>query len=169
MKTLVLVSYCLEILALSVWIGALVGIIAAVIPAVFNTTGMEVGGRLLTRAFQGYDRLVLISVVVIMVGMLTRVMASKIGRSARTWREEVTPAEILLLTAMIVIAAYLMFSLNPQIVGLQERAFMATDQALRQMAYKDFFFSHYLARTLYLINLGLAITILCVKVRKWVR
>jgi uncharacterized protein DUF4149 len=169
MKTLVLVACCLEILALSVWIGALVGIMAAVIPAVFNTTGMEVGGRLLTRAFQGYDRLVLISVVVIMVGMLTRVMVSKIGMTAVSWREQVTRVEILLLTAMVVIAGYLTFSLNPHIVGLQERAFMAKDQALKQMAYQDFFFGHYLARALYLINLGLAIITLCVKVRKWVR
>jgi len=111
----------------------------------------------------------LISVVVIMVGMLTRVVASKIGLSASRWREQVTRTEILLLTAMVVIAGYLTFSLNPQIVSLQERAFMAKDQALRQIAYRDFFFGHDLARVLYLINLGLAITTLCVKVRKWVR
>ena len=49
-----------ELLALAVWIGGLLVLVAAVIPAVFNTFGgQDTGGFFLTRAFDGYNRLVL--------------------------------------------------------------------------------------------------------------
>src|SRR3982750_1389904 len=55
----VIVCYTAELLALAIWIGGLVVIVAAVIPAVFNSFAMEPGGRFLTRVFNGYNRLVL--------------------------------------------------------------------------------------------------------------
>ena len=63
-------------LALVVWVGGLVSIIAAVIPAVFNTISMETGGRMLTRMFQGYDRLALVSAGLIVAGTLVRIYGS---------------------------------------------------------------------------------------------
>jgi putative copper export protein len=167
MKKVLSVAQSLELLALSVWVGGLIVIIAAVIPAVFNTASMEVGGRIMTRTFQGYDRLVMISVIVMVLGMLARVTVSRNVRPAASWREQVSLTELILFTIMIVIAAYLMFAWNPQMARLQERAFSAPDPMVRHMAYEDFFLGHYIARALYMINLGLAITTLCLRVRRW--
>src|SRR5437773_11337689 len=90
MKKVVLVAQCVELLALSAWVGGLLILIAAVIPAVFNTIGMESGGRMLTRVFQGYDRIVLVSAGLIVMGTLTRV------RAARQWRTQIGRAEFIL-------------------------------------------------------------------------
>jgi len=57
---------------------------------------------------------------------------------------------------------------QPATVRLQELAFSAPEAAKRA-AYDEFFVYHRVARALYIINLGLGITLLCVKVRKWVR
>ena len=47
----------LEWLALGVWVGGLLVLIGAVIPAVFNTFGgQDSGGLFLTRVFEGYHR-----------------------------------------------------------------------------------------------------------------
>ena len=49
----------LEWLALGVWVGGLLVLIGAVIPAVFNTFGgQDSGGLFLTRAFEGFHRFV---------------------------------------------------------------------------------------------------------------
>ena len=47
----------LELLGLMVWIGGLAVLLTTVIPAVFNTLGMETGGRFLRRVFDGYNTL----------------------------------------------------------------------------------------------------------------
>lgn len=50
----------LEWLGLGVWVGGLLVLIGAVIPAVFNTFGgQDLGGLFLTRAFEGYHRFVI--------------------------------------------------------------------------------------------------------------
>jgi hypothetical protein len=50
----------LEWLALGVWVGGLLVLIGAIIPAVFNTFGgQDLGGLFLTRAFEGYHRFVI--------------------------------------------------------------------------------------------------------------
>jgi len=151
-----------EVLALAVWVGGLVSIIAAVIPAVFNTIGMETGGRMLTRMFQGYDRLALVAAGFILVGTLVRVYA------AGPWQQQIGTAELALLATMVVIATVLACWLNPETVRLQELAFSAKEEAKRT-AYDEFFVYHRVARALYIINLGLGITLLCVKVKKWAR
>jgi ABC-type spermidine/putrescine transport system permease subunit II len=151
-----------EALALAVWVGGLASIIAAVIPAVFTTIGMETGGRMLTRMFQGYDRLVLVSAGLIVAGTLVRVFVSG------PWREQIGMIELALLATMIVFAMTLTFWLTPETTRLQELAFSAKEGAKRA-AYDEFFVYHRVARALYILNLGLGIALLCVKVRKWVR
>jgi ABC-type spermidine/putrescine transport system permease subunit II len=151
-----------EALALAVWVGGLASIIAAVIPAVFTTIGMETGGRMLTRTFQGYDRLVLVSAGLIVAGTLVRVFVSG------PWREQIGMIELALLATMIVFAMTLTFWLTPETTRLQELAFSAKEGAKRA-AYDEFFVYHRVARALYILNLGLGIALLCVKVRKWVR
>lgn len=152
----------MEALALAVWVGGLASIIAAVIPAVFTTIGMETGGRMLTRTFQGYDRLVLVSAGLIVAGTLVRVFVSG------PWREQIGMIELALLATMIVFAMTLTFWLTPETTRLQELAFSAKEGAKRA-AYDEFFVYHRVARALYILNLGLGIAVLCVKVRKWVR
>ncbi|MEK6695505.1 MAG: DUF4149 domain-containing protein [Nitrospirota bacterium] len=153
----------MEILALAVWVGGLVSIIAAVIPAVFNTISMETGGRMLTRMFQGYDRLALVSAGLIAAGTLVRIYGS-----TGNWREQIGMAELALLATMVVIVATLVFWLTPETARLQEIVFGAKDDAKR-IAYDNFFAYHRVARALYITNLGLGITLLCVKVKKWAR
>jgi uncharacterized membrane protein YkgB len=150
-------------LALAVWVGGLVSIIAAVIPAVFNTISMETGGRMLTRMFQGYDRLALVSAGLIVTGTLVRIYVS-----TGTWREQIGMAELALLATMAVIVTTLVFGLTPETARLQEIVFAAKDDAKR-IAYDNFFVYHRVARALYITNLGLGITVLCVKVKQWAR
>ena len=150
----------MEVLALTVWVGGLVSIIGAVIPAVFNTIGMEAGGRMLSRTFQGYDRLVLVAWGMSVVAMAVRSLAAG---------DRVAPSEGVLLGVMVAVAAALAFYLNPDVVRLQELAFTAKDELAKKAAYDEFFTYHRVARALYIINLGLGIVLLCVKVRKWVR
>ena len=155
-------------LALAVWVGGLVSIIAAVIPAVFNTIGMEQSGRFLTRTFQGYDRLVLTSAGLLLLAMQVRVWGVYTSGGSGFWREQVSMTELVLLMPMIAIASALIFWLTPETVRLQELAFSAPE-ASKRAAYDTFFIYHRVARALYIINLGLGIALLCVKVRKWVR
>ena len=69
-----------ELLALAVWIGGLLVLVAAVIPAVFNTFGgQDTGGFFLTRAFDGYNRLVLGSAAILTSGVLWRGRAGPPG------------------------------------------------------------------------------------------
>ncbi len=50
----------LEWVALAVWVGGMVVLSGAVIPAVFNTFGgQDSGGMFLTRAFESYHRFVI--------------------------------------------------------------------------------------------------------------
>jgi len=168
MKKVLLVAQCVELLALSAWVGGLLIIIAAVIPAVFNTIGMESGGmesggRMLTRVFQGYDRIVLFSAGLIVMGTLTRV------RATRQWRTQIGNAELILFGTMLAVAVYLALVWNPHMMILQEKALGAQDPVVKQKAYQDFFLGHQIARTLYLLNFGLGIVFMCVKVRKWSR
>lgn len=137
-------------------------IVAAVIPAVFNSFGMEPGGRFLTRVFEGYNRLVLISAGTLMIGAVTRTMISRrpefpqIGLSRIEWGVSVT---------MISLAALIIFVLEPSSVRLQEHAFAIKDEAGRKAAYESFFKSHTVVRALYVVNLGLAIALIPIKLR----
>jgi len=137
-------------------------IMAAVIPAVFNSMSMEAGGRMLTRTFQGYDRLVLISAGVLMVGLIARSQLS-------TERGTGIGTDALLFTIMLSIAIFLALYLNPEIVRLQEASFASEGEAAKRSAYAAFFRLHKIARALYLLNFSLGIAAICVKVRIWSR
>ena len=155
--------HCVEALALAVWVGGLVSIVAAVIPAIFNTIGMEAGGRMLTKMFQGYDRLALAAAGLLVAGTLVRIYGA-----AGNWREQIGMTELALLATMVVFVTVLVFWLTPETTRLQEIAFGARDDA-RRIAYDNFFAYHRVARALYIINLGLGIALLCVKAKTWAR
>ena len=70
---------------------------------------------------------------------------------------------------MMMVAVGLTFYLNPEVVRLQELAFATRETDAKKTAYDAFFHYHWIARILYLINLGLGMTLLCMKVQKWVR
>lgn len=158
----IIVCYTLELLALSIWIGGLVIIVAAVIPAVFNSFGMEPGGRFLTRVFEGYNRFVLVSAGMLIIGAVSRTMLS---REAATIHVELSRIEVTVAITMIVLAVVLIFVLEPSSVRLQEHAFAIKDEAERKAAYESFFKSHTIVRALYVVNLGLAVTLIPIKVR----
>ena len=155
-----LAGHVAEWLGLSIWIGGLLVIVAAVIPAVFNSFGMEPGGRFLTRVFDGYNRLVCAAIGLLIAGGGVRVWLSGSAAESRPGR-----TEMLLLLAMIAIAVLVVFILEPESVGLQERAFAAQSEAAKKSAYTDFFRSHMIVRALYLVNLGLAIGLLIAKAK----
>jgi hypothetical protein len=161
MKKLVVVCQCVEVIALAVWVGGLASIIAAVIPAAFNSPiTVEAAGRLLMKTFHGYDRLVLVSASALMLSMLARGVLAKDLISRPEWA---------VAGIMMMVAVGLTFYLNPEVVRLQELAFATRETDAKKAAYDAFFHYHWIARILYLINLGLGMTLLCMKVQKWVR
>lgn len=161
-----IVCRTLELLALSVWVGGLVAIIGAVIPAVFNSFGMEPGGRFLTRVFDGYNRLTTAAIVI---------LAGTTGWQVRQGRLEgghqagmgLGRTEAVLLTLMIGLAALIILVLGPASVTLQEQAFAAQGEAAKKAAYDAFFRTHTVVRALYIVNLGLGIGLLAVKAARW--
>jgi uncharacterized membrane protein len=156
------VCYTLELLALSIWIGGLIMIVAAVIPAVFNSFAMEPGGRFLTRVFEGYNRLVLVSIGMLIVGAVSR---TGLSRSAETSYVGLSRIEWIVAITMITLAVVVIFVLEPSSVRLQEHAFTSKDEAERKAAYASFFKSHTLVRACYVVNLGLAAALIPIKVR----
>ena len=118
---------------------------------------------MLTKTFQGYDRLTLASAGLIVAGTLVRVLGT-----TGPWREQLGAGELALLAPMVAVAGTLALWLTPETAHLQSVAFSATGDAKR-VAYDDFFAYHRVARALYILNLGLGVALLCVKVRKWVR
>lgn len=157
-----LALYTFELLALAVWIGGLVAIIAAVIPAVFNSFGMEPGGRFLTTVFDGYNRLVIGAIVVLLGSSAFRLWASF---SRGLSEAAISKAEATLLTLMMLVAVGIVFVLGPSSVTLQEQAFATKDETARKAAYEAFFRTHMVVRGLYVLNLGLGIALLAVKLK----
>ena len=139
-------------------------IVAAVIPAVFNSFGMEPGGRFLTRVFDGYNRLVLVS-----AGMLTisTVLRTRMSRKPGVMGVALSRAEWAVLVTMIMVAALVIFVLEPSSVRLQEHAFAIKDETGRKTAYEAFFNSHRIVRALYVVNLGLAVALIPIKLKHW--
>lgn len=150
----------MELLALAVWIGGLVVIIGSVIPAVFNSFGMEPGGRFLTRVFDGYNRLV-IGAIVILAGCAA--LRYRMGLQSGAVGGGLGRFEIILLAVMIAIAFLIMLWLGPASVTMQEQAFATKDEAARKAAYSAFFRTHTVVRGLYLLNLCLGIALVAVK------
>ncbi len=154
-----------ELLALAVWIGGLLVLVAAVIPAVFNTFGgQDTGGFFLTRAFDGYNRLVLGSAAILIAGILWRAWLYQKGLA----EEEITRTEWLLLGAMLLTAGVTTFVLHPQAAALQAQAFASKGDEARKAAFEAFFQLHKPVRVLYIVNVGLGIALLTVRVRSWI-
>lgn len=128
-----------ELLALAVWIGGLLVLVAAVIPAVFNTFGgQDTGGFFLTRAFDGYNRLVLGSAAILTSGVLWRAWLVQRGLADG----EITRTEWLLLGAMLLTAGVITFVLHPQAAALQAQAFASKGEEARKAAFEAFFQLH---------------------------
>ena len=156
----------LELLGLMIWIGGLAVLLTTVIPAVFNTLGMETGGRFLRRVFDGYNALTS-GIVVTLIGTAL----------FRFWKQRREPNESLplprsevgLLMALAFVTFLVVVVLGPKAVALQEAAFAAESQEAKKTALEAFFRMHMILRALHLINAGLAVSLLVVKFRHWVR
>jgi len=159
-------AYTVEMVALAVWVGGLVVIIASVIPAVFNSFGMEPGGRFLTRVFDGYNRVVLVAMAAMGGTIAVRVWGQQAGWSSHAMPER---TEAILFGTMVLVATLIIFILGPQAVSLQEDAFGTKDEGARKAAYDAFFRVHMIVRGLYIVNLGLGIGLLTVKLKSFLR
>lgn len=154
-----------ELIGLTIWIGGLAVILTTVIPAVFNTLGMEQGGRFLRRVFDGYNNLT--SGIVILLLAVAGI---------RTWKVRLMPEGIVavsrlewgLLIAIVLVTGTIVLILGPKAIGLQESAFAAETQEAKKIAYDAFFQTHMIVRALHLINVALAISLLVVKFRQWI-
>ena len=152
--------FSLEFLALGVWVGGLIVLVGAVIPAVFNTWGgQESGGFFLTRAFEGYNRLVIAALIVLAAAM-----------GYRQWRREfpvkVSRSEWMLLSAMGGIAGVIILVLHPQAAALQAEAFGLKDEQAKKAAFEAFFRLHKPIRSLYVVNVLLGIWSLVLKAKR---
>ena len=135
-------------------------LVGAVIPAVFNTLGgQESGGMFLTRAFEGYNRLVVVALVM---------LASAMGY--RQWCGEalarVSRSEWILLSAMGGIAGVIILVLHPQAAALQAEAFGLKDEQAKKAAFEAFFRFHKPIRSLYVVNMVLGIWLLVIKTKR---
>ncbi len=155
-----------ELIGLAIWIGGLAVILTTVIPAVFNTLGMEQGGRFLRRVFDGYNNLTT-SIVILLLSTA----------AIRSWKVRQIPENILpvsqwewgLMIALVLVTGSIVLFLGPKAIELQEVAFASESQEAKKTAYDAFFRIHMIVRALHLINVGLAISLLVVKFRQWVR
>lgn len=150
----------LEYLALGVWVGGLIVLVGAVIPAVFNTFGgQESGGLFLTKAFEGYNRLVVVALIILISTMAYRHwVAEPAARVSRT--------EWLLLSAMGGIAGVIILVLHPQAAALQAEAFGLKDEQAKKAAFEAFFRLHKPIRSLYVVNVILGSWLLVLKAKR---
>ena len=150
----------LEWLALGVWVGGLLVLIGAVIPAVFNTFGgQDLGGLFLTRAFEGYHRFV--------IGALAILCATS---WYRWWSGDPAVAvgrgEMTLLAGMLVIAGIIIVWLHPHAAALQAQAFAVQEAAAKKAAFEALFRILMPVRWLYMVNLALGILLIGIKTKR---
>jgi uncharacterized membrane protein len=151
----------LEWLALGVWVGGLMVLVGAVIPAVFNMFGgQDTGGFFLTRIFEGYNRFVIGAMATLSLTMWYRWWSGdptvQVGRG-----------EIMLLSMMMVIASAIILWLHPRAAALQAEAFAAKDEQVRKAAFEAFFRLHMPVRSLYMVNLVLGIVLMGIKAKRF--
>ena len=150
----------LEWLALGVWVGGLLVLIGAVIPAVFNTFGgQDSGGLFLTQTFEGYNRFV-IGVVAIMCA----------AAWYRWWSGEqavaVSRVELTILAVMVVIAGTIIVFLHPYAAALQAQAFAVKEEVARKAAFEALFRVLMPVRSIYMVNLVLGIVLMGLKAKR---
>ena len=149
-----------EWLALGIWVGGLLVLIGAVIPAVFNTLGgQDSGGFFLTRAFEGYNHFVIGALAVLCAGTWYRWWS---GNPAVA----VSRSEMALLVGMSVVAGVIILWLHPQAASLQAQAFAVKDESARKAAFEAFFRIHMPVRSLYMVNLVLGILLTGIKAKR---
>jgi uncharacterized membrane protein len=147
-------------LALGVWVGGLLVLIGAVIPAVFNTFGgQDSGGLFLTRAFEGYNRFVIGAVAIMCTAFWYRWWS---GDPAVA----VTRGELALLAAMAVIAGLIVVILHPYAAELQAQAFAVKEEAERKAAFEALFRILIPVRSIYMVNLVLGIVLIGIKAKQ---
>ncbi len=135
-------------------------LIGAVIPAVFNTFGgQDSGGIFLTRSFEGYNRLVMVAMAMLVLAVIYR-----------WWSGEplvqVSRGEVVVLALMVLIAGVIIAVLHPQAAALQAEAFAAKDEQARKTAFEAFFRLHMPIRSLYMVNLVLGIALFVMKAKR---
>ena len=150
----------LEWLALGVWVGGLLVLIGAVIPAVFNTFGgQDLGGLFLTRMFEGYHRFV--------IGALAIMYAAS---WYRWWSGNpavgVGWGEMMVLAGMGVIAGIIIVWLHPSAAALQAQAFAAQEETAKKAAFEALFRILMPVRWLYMVNLVLGILLIGIKAKQ---
>jgi hypothetical protein len=150
----------LEWVALAVWVGGMVVLSGAVIPAVFNTFGgQDSGGMFLTRAFEGYHRFVIGAGAILCAALWYRWWSGDpiiaIGRS-----------EMIVLAVMVVIAGLIIAVLHPNAVALQVQAFATKDESARKAALEGLFRVLLPIRALYMLNLLLGIVLIGIKAKR---
>ena len=158
-----MIGYFVEMCALTLWVGGLMVIIAVVIPAVFNSFGMEAGGRFLRRVFDGYGYLNL--GILVVLSLLAFLRFRSYGQDP-SHIFSVTTGEWWLLGGMLVVTIGILGILGPQAIALQEQAFEAISQEEKELAYKQFFRLHMIVRALHMVNVGLAFSLFILKLRK---
>lgn len=148
----------LEWVALAVWVGGMIVLSGAVIPAVFNTFGgQDSGGMLLTRAFDGYHHFVIGACVILSAAVWYRWWSGNpivaVGRG-----------EVIVLASMVLIAGLIMMVLHPNAVALQAQAFATKDETAKKAALEALFRVLMPTRSLYMMNLVLGIVLVVIKV-----
>lgn len=150
----------LEWVALAVWVGGMVVLSGAVVPAVFNTFGgQDSGGMFLTRAFEGYHRFVIGAGAILCATLWYRrwngdpIVA--VGRS-----------EMIVLAAMVMIAGLVIAVLHPQAAALQAQAFSTKDETTRKTALEGLFRVLLPIRALSMLNLLLGIVLIGIRAKR---
>ena len=71
-------------------------------------------------------------------------------------------------SVMLLTAGVITFVLHPQAAALQAQAFASKGEEARKIAFEAFFQLHKPVRVLYIVNVGLGIALLTVRVRSWI-
>lgn len=150
----------LEWVALAVWVGGMVVLSGAVVPAVFNTFGgQDSGGMFLTRAFEGYHRFVIGTGAILCATLWYRRWSGDpivaVGRS-----------EMIVLAAMVMIAGLVIAVLHPQASALQAQAFSTKDETTRKTALEGLFRVLLPIRALSMLNLLLGIVLIGIRAKR---
>jgi hypothetical protein len=113
----------------------------------------------LPNAFEGYNRLVVVALTVLGAVM-----------GYRQWRGEVavrvSRSEWILLGVMGGIAGVIILVLHPQAAALQAEAFGLKDEQAKKAAFEAFFRLHKPIRSLYVVNVLLAVGLLMLKAKQ---
>lgn len=150
----------LEWVALAVWVGGMIVLSGAVIPAVFNTFGgQDSGGMFLTKAFEGYQRFVIGAGAILGAAAWLRWWSRDPGIA-------VGRTEMVVLVVMVMIAGLIIIVLHPYAAELQALAFATKDESAKRAALESFFRVLMPIRSLYMVNLILGLILIGIKAKQ---